>query len=415
MRPTAVRLFLGGAIARNTLLTCLVLSVRVAALAVQMWLVARLLGPAHFSQYVAIGALAVILGAFSSFGTHLLVLRDAARGDASQMLAQALGTWVCLSPCLFVAYLTVCHVLGVTELLWLVLGFGVAEFFLQPVLNLMAMLRQGRGQVTLAQNWLLVPLALRAFWVLLLWQSEPDDLPLLLGLGYAASTALSVCWLWLRREVHLPRWQDWRLLKGAQWKEAGSFALLGLTNSGQAEVDKLLAVRLLAAGPAGVYAAASRVVSALILPVVSLMLSALPRLFARPEWDVRLQLHLFVAAGGYAVLAGALLWLGAPWVARAFGPGYESMEQGLRVLVWAVPAQSLRMVVLNVLMTKGNALLRILVELAGIAALIIGASLLAVMKIQHMLPWAVVVAEWITMVMGVVLLYRQRERLGQSS
>lgn len=61
-----------GPIARGTVATAAVMGGRLLALAAQMLLVARLLRPDSFAQYVAVGALAFLIGGFTTFGTQLL-------------------------------------------------------------------------------------------------------------------------------------------------------------------------------------------------------------------------------------------------------------------------------------------------------------------------------------------------------
>src|SRR5690606_7667018 len=66
----------------------------------------------------------------------------------------------------------------------------------------------------------------------------------------------------------------WRLPDRRQWRDNSGYAVMGLSGTGPGELDKVLAVHLLPLGISGIYAAASRVVGALVIPVVAVVLSA---------------------------------------------------------------------------------------------------------------------------------------------
>lgn len=382
-----------GPIARGTVATAAVMGGRLLALAAQMLLVARLLRPDSFAQYVAVGALAFLIGGGTTFGTQLLVLRDVARGNGRAMLATGLGTWRRLVLPLFGLYLLACHSLGLLGAAPLmVLGVGAAELLLQPLLQLMAAVCQGRGAVPLGQAWLALPLLFRAMLFLGVLMAAPDEPMTWLGGVHLVAAAAAVVLMLRFGAVQIPPPQEWRALRGSEWVPAGSFALLGITAIAQTEVDKLLAVRLLAPGAAGLYAAASRVQSAVVLPVLAMMLSAMPRLFGKLEGDRRLVLALGAASLGYASLVGPILWLLAPCVEWLLGVSYAGVGGVLRTLLWALPAQALRLVALNVLMSKGNPGARVSVELLGVLCLAVAALLAP--RVGYGFAAAVVLAEW---------------------
>lgn len=396
--------FFSGPVARNTLGTAVIFGIRLLALAAQLLLVARLLGPAGFSHYVAAGGLAVVLGGLSTFGVHLLVLKAAARGSPAPMLAMALGTWRLLCLPFFLLYLVLCQLLGMLQSnLWLVVGLGLAEIFVQPLLQLLAMLIQGRGEVAIAQRWLAAPMGLRAILLLPLLLLDSDvDAGFFVGsvqlVAVVVCTLAMCCW----GNVAVSRWSEWRVLARGLWREAGSFALLSITAGGQAELDKLLSVRMLAAGPAGVYTAAARIAGAAILPVMALLVSALPRLFGHQHWDWKLLRLLSLFAVAYAVVGAVILWFLSPWLELAFGGSYQGLAGVLAILSLALPAQALRLVVVNVLMAKGAALWRGGIEVGVMLVLLATTFVIAVDGGAASMAWAVVACEWIALCLLVV-------------
>lgn len=65
-----------GPIARATIQTSFVLGLRLLVQAGTLLLVARMLEPFEFGAFAGIVALAVLLGTFSTFGTHLVLLGE---------------------------------------------------------------------------------------------------------------------------------------------------------------------------------------------------------------------------------------------------------------------------------------------------------------------------------------------------
>lgn len=136
--------------------------------------------------------------------------------------------------------------------------------------------------------------------------------------------------------------------------------------SGIAEFDKMLAIKLLPAGAAGVYAAASRVIGALVLPVIAMMVSAMPRLFRETSHEGhKLYSSLFICAAVYGVAAALGIWLLAPWLQPVFGAEYAGMDEIIRWLALAVPAVSLRATAANILTTIERPWSRVGVEVSG--------------------------------------------------
>lgn len=404
---------LRGTVARNAIATTAVLFVRLSVLAIHMLLVARLLGAENFAGYVAVGALAVLLGGLSSFGTQLLVLRDSARSASFDALCVGLGTWRLFAPLLFCMYVLICQCLGLLSRgVWLVLGVGIAEFFLHPVLQFISMARQGEGAVAQGQRWLTMPLLCRASLMAFLWVGSGIEPALGVGLVHLTAAVVSLLLVLIFGGVVLPPVRHWRALSGRQWREAGVYAALGLTSGAQPDLDKIVALKLLPGGGAGIYAAASRMLSAVVTPVIALVLSSLPRLFARPGKDSGLLVSMAVLAAGYSIVAiAACAWL-APLLEVALGTSYEGVSGVLAVLVWGVPAQSLRLVVCSVLMAKGTGVYRVIVDVAWMLSLLVLGSGVAVDGQLSSVAWVVVTVEWSTLALAVVALCLIGRRAG---
>lgn len=388
-----------GPIARNTLRTAFVLGLRLVVQAGTLLILARLLEPSGFGMFAALAALAVFLGTLATFGTHLTLLRDLSRDPMlrEESVRFALGTTTVCGISLLGLYILLCiawlHLTATAA--WVIVGLGVAELLLQPFLSIAAMERHAHGEIAGAQILLGLPLLLRLCAAVAIWASETMH-PLS---AYVACHAAAVaCSLLLGLSVlpqPWPRPSRWRVPRLSEWREHSGYAFLNMTGAGPTELDKTLAAHLLPLGIAGVYAAAARVSGAMTVPVIALMLSALPRLFREsPGNHGRLLRYLFIAAAGYGIAAGIVVWLAAPFVQRLFGSPYIDLVQYLRWLALAAPGLSLRIIAANALTTVDQPWLRIGLETVGLGLLVVLAWLLTSSSWPQGLAAAVVCTEW---------------------
>lgn len=402
-----------GPIARSTIRTGLVLGMRLVIQVGTLLIVARLLGTQTFGAFAAICALAVLIGALSPCGTHLMLLRDLsqnqARRDAS--LCYALGTSFASGSVLLSAYMAICAFwfsdLGIP--LWVPLCVGIAEILIQPFILITASEQQAGQRVARSQMLVILPLLLRLLAAVAAWLAvEHQNALSTYALGYlvASVLALAVCVAVLPRSWPHPR--NWRLLRGPEWKEGSGFGLLGLSSRGPSELDKVLAAQILPLNLAGAYTLAARVVGAATLPVSAMMLSALPRLFKGPAepGSSRLKWTIFIASAGYGVIAGGALWLISPWTHLLLGEGYGPAEQMLGMLSFAAPALCLRVAASNTLMSTHGPWKRIMVEVAGIATLLTVLVVAASHAPIAALPLAYVISEWLMAVLAWALAAR---------
>ena len=408
-----------GPIARATVRTSAVLGLRLLAQAGTLLIVARLLGPRQFGAFAGIAALAVMLGTLSTFGTHLVLLREVSRAPERRaaVLPFALSTTLLCGLLLLGLYLLVTLALlreaGVAA--GVLLAIGSAELLLQPLLNLPAVEHQGHGRIATSQLLLALPMGLRLAAALAVWWLHPVDPLHAYALGYllASAVALAVAVATLREVWPAPR--DWRLPQLADLRDAAGYAVLNLTAAGPAELDKTLALKLLPLAAAGVYAAGARVIGALTLPVIALMLSALPRLFREtetgPARSGRLLRGLFAAALAYSLLLAGVLWLAAPLFDLLFGPHYRGIDSTIRWLTLAVPGMALRIAAGGALMALGRPWMRVSFEVVGLLVLTAAALLLArVLGMAGMLI-ALACSEWtMAFIGGLMLMIGRRTR-----
>lgn len=403
-----------GPIAAATLRTSAVLGLRLAVQAGSLLLVARVLGPQQFGAFAGAAALAVLLGTLATFGTHLVLLGEMSKDPLrrSLVLPYAIPTTLVSGTILLTGFLLLCAlVLQGSGIGWRVLlAIGVAEMLMQPLLALVAAELLALGRTARSQLLQTLPLILRLAVASAVFALQPPDALSMYGYGYCIATAMALAAVARYMFQIWPHFQQWRWPVGKELRESASFAVLNITAMGPAELDKTLAVKLLPLTAAGLYAAGSRIVGAVTLPVIALMLSAMPRLFRegqnQPQSTARLLRWIFVATTFYSVALATTLWWCAPLFVWLFGDKYEGVDEVVRWLCIAVPGMALRIAAGNVLMALGQPWMRAGFELVGLMVLVASASVLAIRYGIHGMPLALACAEWMMAAWGGFLIAR---------
>lgn len=401
---------LKGPITLGTIRTSFVLGLRLIVQAGTLFLLASVLGPHGFGLYAGLGAMAVLLGTLASFGTHLTLLRDVSRAspDVDAALHLALGTTAFCGSILLLIYVIFSQILlpipdGAH---WVILCLGIAEVLLQPFLVIAAMERHGRGQIARSQVLLIQPLLLRLFVILAIAGFAPEYPLSWYALGHLGAVTLPLGYVvWSAAPVTWREPLRWRVARRSDWRGLAGYAVMNASANGVAELDKILATRLLSFGAAGVYSAASRVVGSLVLPVMAMVLAAMPRLF-RDGAAAGKTLHywLFAFAATYGLLAASVMALAAPWIESLLGDAYAGVSELIRLLAFAVPAVSVRAAATNVLTTLERPWVRVCLELIG--WLVIAALAFAFVRSHGSLglAFSIICAEWLLAVGSVVLI-----------
>lgn len=373
-----------GPISQSTIRTSFVLGIRLLIQAGTLLLVARLLGPDDFGLFAGIAALAVLMGTFSTFGTHLVLLGEVSKDHTkcNHVLRYAIPTTLIVGSLLFCLYIFICllffHNLGAS--LTIIICIGLTEIILLPLFLLSTTEELALEKTAQSQLLTIFPLGLRTLAVIIvLLVNYAEPLILFAWLYFISALFALGC-----RKIYKPNaWlkaSEWRLANKQELKNSAGYAALALTATGPSELDKILAVKLLPLGLSGVYVAAARVIGATTLPIMALLLSALPRLFrsqaGEGKQSSRLNCWIIVTALIYGLFVASLLWFFAPWVEWLFGAKYQNMTEILQWLCFVMPALLLRITLVNILMTMNQPWLRAGVESLGMLILIIGAALL---------------------------------------
>lgn len=407
-----------GPIAQGTIQASLVLGLRLFVQAVTLFFLARLLGPANYGAFAGVAALAMMMGTLSTFGTHQVLLAEISRNPeqpASILPVAVIVTLLCGS-ILFGIYLITCLTTLTDSHITIEVLFplGLTELLLQPLLSLPSCTHLGRGKIARSQLLTTLPLVLRSIVVIVLWWSQPTNIlqGYVIGCMLASVTSLIIATLTLNDAW--PALELWRMPRRHELREAAGYAAPNLTGLAPNELDKTLAVRLLPLTSAGIYSVATRVISALTLPVIALLTSAMPRLFRDGRSDVlatkRLTRAIFIASISYSTLLACLLWWVAPIFSWLFGQRYIGLDTIIRWLCLALPGMAFRIAAGSILVTLGRPWMRAALEVIGLTALIITSMLLAPQIGITGMTLALALSEWLMAVIGTYWIYRSLNR-----
>jgi O-antigen/teichoic acid export membrane protein len=372
-----LRVRLGG-LGRNTLSTTFGLVLRAGLQAAYLVVLSRWLGAEGYGLFAGSVAAAILLAPLSNWGmgyvfTERLEHAPTQRGALWRaVLRQAVSNGlllVVLAVAASVAFLSVR--VSIADMLLLAL----AELLAVPLVHVATQALLALNRSGLAATITCVVPALRLAGALALLASDVTSsvhaIAITHCLGSIAGTALALLLAGRiagrRAPGHaVPGWR-------ALFHDGAPYAASALAGGAYFEVDKVLILQLLGAGVAGPYTAAFRVVLVLVLPVTALLGNALPRLFAaeRLGKGTALLKRVVVAALGYGALAALGALAVSPLLPLLFGPGYADSARYMAGLSAWVPLFALHLCGATALVAAGRKRMRLAVESAGLALVVL--------------------------------------------
>ena len=348
-------------------------------------------------------------------------MKSLSRGPARRkdVLPYAVPFTLLCGGALLVIYLLICtfalREAGVA--IKVLVAIGIAETLLQPLFSLPAAEHLALGRIARSQLLATLPLALRLAAAAAVFLLRPADPLAAYGYGYCIASLIALAVATVTMPAPWPAPHLWRFPKAAELREAVGYAALNITATTPAELDKTLATKLLPLAASGLYAAGARVIGAATLPVIAMMLSALPRLFRegqdKSRRTARLLRWLFAAAFGYSVVLAVALWFIAPAFVWLFGAKYDGIQHVIHWLCLAVPGMALRMAAGSVLMALGKPWMRVGFELTGLVVLVVAALLLIAHFGTTGMPLALVCSEWAMAIVGMAFVINTRDSVGR--
>jgi O-antigen/teichoic acid export membrane protein len=169
-----------------------------------------------------------------------------------------------------------------------------------------------------------------------------------------------------------------RRITKPELRQGSTYCLMHIVAVTPSEIDKIALTQYIGAHDAGIYASASRVLSALMMPIAAILLATQPKLFRHvvesSENTPRLVMYIAawtLACGLFAVLA---MLLASPVLPYLFGNEYISISDFAPLLAFSALPFSLRFASANVLVALGHPAQRVVFEIFGIVALLLSIS-----------------------------------------
>lgn len=396
---------------RSTLGTSIVLGARLLVQAGTLLILARMLGAEDFAIFASISALAVLLGTFSTFGTHLVLLGEMSKDKNTKdtILAYAIPTTIIIGSLLFFIYLGLGYWLfhNIFFSIIIFICIGISELILLPLLSLIIVQDIALEKTVKSQVVALLPLLLRFLSALIIIFIEMENKLLIFLFFYLFSSFLSLFIVKFLNNSAFQTTEKWILPSSLQLKNSAGYAVLALSALGPNELDKILAVKLLPLNIGGAYIAASRIIGAATLPVVALILSVFPKLFRMKEHELKkknLNYLILKMVLVYGLLLSLILWFGAPFFEIIFGEKYLGIGEMLQWFCFVIPALTLRIAIGSLLVTMGRPWLRAGFEIFGMVFLFFSILILYPYFDGKGIIIALTVAEFFMLIIGVIIL-----------
>lgn len=373
-RFAAFRAYRGGRLAKSSLAVMFWSGARLGSQLVWVLLLARALGASSYGLFSGAAALALAMSGFVGLGLGLRMYQDVARDpallaerwhQASQMLA--------LTGCMLATlYIVMAHSMFETASWSLLMAIALSELVLAPVVAQVAFGYASYGWMGYAAAAPVLLSLARVLAVFALYLFPRDaDISAYAWL-HAISTALaSGALLWsCRRKLGIA---DASAALGRSDIRSGlGFSAIQASGLALGTLDKTFALRWGGDALAGHYVAACRFVNVATLPVDSLMMAVLPHLFragTRQAGSGRVLIILAVAAGGYGILMGLLVWWGVGLVPWLLGPSFAEAALAAQMLAVYVPLYCARTLGTNVLLGFGWKRWRFFCEMVALSAM----------------------------------------------
>lgn len=339
--------------------------------------VARLLGPGEYGLFAGFAGLATTLGALTGLGFGLLMLQTTARDPRlfpaywSKAMAAVLGSGLVL---LLVYALVAQALAGHPARVDMLLAIAVPELICFPICIISSYAFQAHDRMGWAgAMYALVPVGNMVALALYGWLGIHGALPDYLRWHVWAAVASAVLAIVavstkLRPAARLPR------LAPGDTANAASYTSMRVVDTGLAAIDKTIMLRVAGAELAGQYTAAYRLAALIALPVVSLAISATPRLFratSTPGEHARLARRLLawgLVIGAVSIPATWCVSYLLPWL---FGAAFTSAAELARLLAPLPALLGLATLGCAILMAEDRRGLRTAIQAGAIGLLLL--------------------------------------------
>jgi O-antigen/teichoic acid export membrane protein len=356
--------------------------VRTVGQAAYFIIVARALGAHEFGILAATLAITAIAVPFAGWGGSNLMIMRTSRDRAT--FALAFGTsllMIAVSGGGLVVLTSVASVLLVASIPYkLALEIAVADLVFARISDACSQSYQGFGRQATSARLATVPFLVRLVAVGGFSWSDGATASAW-GRWYLAAAAVSAAVTLLHVLIRLGRPVFSARAALRQWKDGFFFAVGASSASIYNDLDKTMVAALSTVRAAGVYGAASRIVSTAFTPILAVFSASYYRFFAAGaqgiDGTIALARRLALPVLSLGVAAAAVLWVVAPLAPLVLGADFASAESAIRWLALVPLLQAIFYLAGDVLTGAGHQGVRSGIQL-GAAALNVGLNLVLI-------------------------------------
>jgi len=370
-----------GRLAQGALLVMFWQAIRLSALALWVVIAARALGTDAYGYFAGVAGLATAISGFSGWGVGYLMYQ---RTSIDHRLFGTYWSKTLLAYCsssigLALVFLAAAYWMFPQAGLHLLLLILLSEVVAYPIIAATAVAfaaheRMGWSAALPALGGLFRLVALATY----AWLLGGRDIGAYL-VWHTLASILAACASLVAVQRLLDPTPTSDRLSWKDLRESSAFCMVWFTNGAIASWDKALVLRLAGGEISGLYAAAYRFAALAAMPVDSLIMAAMPRLFRRgsgDSGDPRLLRYVCLAVAGYGMVAAVALAVFAPVLGWVLGPGFTGAIDVARGAALMIPLYGLRQLGGQILVTHDQRKARGGIDVAALVLMTILASLL---------------------------------------
>ena len=360
----------GSRIATNMSIITLAMTLRLALRIVIFGIVATAMGAHEFGAFATVSALVMLFSSFSGWGSDQLLFRRVgrSRGDLSQAMATSLAFLACSAPPLILLAVAIIPFAVDRSIPWrLILFISLSDIAFAQINGIAANCFQATGR-PMGNLWLSVGFGTARVVAAVIWIKIPVHHNALSWsycyVGVSAAAAAISLWL-MPRFLGRP---DWRRVAWEDWRDGFHFALQATSQSAFGSTDKPVIAALSNLQTAGLYAAATRIVTAAAIPVNALLYSAYVRFYevgvSGTRSSTRLAIRLLPIGMGLGAIGSLAIVALAPLAPHVLGASYRGTDMALFILAPLPMVTLVQSLGLDVIISIGRTGLRTLAQLA---------------------------------------------------
>lgn len=363
-----------GRLAKDTLTVIVWQFVRLAALAAWLLLVAKWLGPGNYGQFMGIAGLATTIAGLAGLGIGLLMYQSVSvdPGEFSKRWRQTLLAYAASSCALFILFVPTAMTMFAGVQSSLVIGLGMSEVLAFPFVGASAFAFAAHERMGWAAALPAGAAALRAavaaFYFLTFSNPTLDGYVFIHATTSMLSSALSI----VSVNMLLGPTSIKARVGRNDLRQGLGYSGVWFTGSALASWDKALSLRIGGGDLAGLYAISYRIAAVLAVPVDSLVMVAMPRLFRQGSGELqhpKLVFLLCAAIAFYGSLVGIALILLADRIPALLGADFAAAAHALKWLAPFVLLYGFRQLSAQMLVAQNKKRLRLMAEVIALMSM----------------------------------------------